>query len=94
MQTFRQLLERKTRDTDFKALYEQECNVCLYTVRIFEKLETQGIDLKRLAAEMKMDKAELQALKEADCCDPRMVIALCRHLNLDGPPACPKLNGR
>jgi hypothetical protein len=42
---------------------------------------------------MEMDKSELLELKEADGCDPRMVIALCRHLDLEGPPACPKLNG-
>ena len=55
MQTFRQLFEDKACDDAFRNLYEQECHVCSYTVRIFEKIEKLGMDLKTLAAELNMD---------------------------------------
>lgn len=92
MQTFRQLFKRKTRDEAFKALYEHECNICPYTVRIFEKVETSGVDLAQLAAELDVTVQALIDLKEADCCKPRLVIDLCHHFGLTPPPTCPKLS--
>lgn len=91
MQTFSQLFKQKTCDQAFKSLYDQECNVCPYTVRIFEKVETTGIDLAQLAAELDVTAQVLKDLKEADCCQPRLVIDLCHHFGLTPPPSCPKL---
>lgn len=91
MQTFRQLLKHKTGNDAFKTLYEQECNVCPYTVRIFEKVETAGIDLAQLAVELDVTVQTLIDLKEADCCPPRLVIDLCHYFGMAPPPDCPKL---
>jgi hypothetical protein len=91
MQTFRQLFRQKTADTAFKELYEHECNVCAYTVRIFEKMEALAIDPEQLAGDLNVTVATLTSLKEADHCDPRLVIALCHHLRIKGPSSCPKL---
>ncbi len=91
MQTFKSFFDRKVCDSTFKDLYDCECNVCKYTVRIFECIDTRDIDMAHLAAEVGSDLAAVQALKDADACDPRLVIALCRHLGIDAPPACPKL---
>lgn len=91
MMTFKELFRQKMRDPAFAALYAQECNVCRYTVKLFEKIESQGIELATIASDLNVDTAALQKLKEADQCDPRLVIALCRRLDLDAPPNCPKL---
>ena len=91
MQTFRQFFREKREDPAFCALYEQECNVCARTVRIFEKIEKAGISIDRLAEDLDLDPNALIALKEADHCNPRMVITLCHHLSLDAPQSCPKL---
>jgi len=92
MQTFKTFFERKVCDGAFKALYDCECNVCKYTVRIFESIDTQDIDMAHLAAEMGSDLSEIQALKDADACDPHLVIALCGRLGIDAPKSCPKLS--
>ncbi len=91
MQTYRQLFREKTENEDFSILYEQECNVCAYTVRIFEKIESMGVVLEQLATDLNTSVDALIALKEADCCKPRLVIDLCRYLSLEKPPSCPKL---
>jgi len=91
VQTFKQLFREKTSHAAFKELYERECNVCAYTMRIFEKAEVLGVDTTRLAADLNVPAADLTRLKEADSCDPRLVIRLCRHLGLHEPKSCPKL---
>jgi hypothetical protein len=91
MQTFKQFFREKTSQAAFKDLYERECNVCAFTVRIFEKMEVLGIETSQLAADLNVSAAEMTSLKEADSCDPRLVIRLCHHLGLDGPQTCPKL---
>jgi len=92
MKTFKTFFESKVCDRSFKALYDCECNVCTYTVSIFERIDARDIDMARLAAEMGSDLAALQELKDADACDPRLVIALCGHLGIDAPKSCPKLS--
>jgi hypothetical protein len=60
-------------------------------VVIFEKLENQCIGLETLASDMTVETAALQDLKQADRCDPGLVIDLSRHLGLEPPCNCPKL---
>jgi hypothetical protein len=91
MRTFKELFRKKMGDPAFAALYAQECHVCRYTVRIFEKIEDQCIELETLASDMKVGTDALQDLKEANRCNPRLVIDLCRHLALEPPGNCPKL---
>jgi hypothetical protein len=91
VQTFKQLFREKTSHAEFKKLYERECNVCAFTVRIFEKAEALHIDMTQLAADLNVPAVDLTSLKEADSCDPRLVIRLCRHLGLLEPNSCPKL---
>lgn len=92
MQTFKTFFDRKVCDSAFKALYDCECNVCKYTVRIFEHIDARDIDMAVLADEVGSELAALQALKDADACDPLLVIALCGQLGIEAPPACPKLS--
>jgi hypothetical protein len=91
MKTFRELFRQKMCDPAFAALYAQECHVCRYTVSIFERIESHSIDIETIASDMRVESTALQALKEADRCDPHLVIALCRRLGIDAPGSCPKL---
>ena len=92
MRSFRDFFKERTSDSAFQELYDRECNICRYTVAIFEHLEKHHIDLPQLAMQLLISPEELTAQREADCCDPHLVIALCRKLGLAAPPDCPKLH--
>jgi len=91
MLTLKALFEDKMSDATFKQCFEEECHVCAYTLRIFEALEDRGIPLGRLAAELEINKQDLLDLRDADYCNPALVIRICRYLNQAPPPACPRL---
>ena len=93
MQPFDGYFEKKMKDAGFKALFEKECHVCTKTVAIFGKVDRDRIDLSDLAREVKTDTAALKALRDADYCDPKLVIRLCQHLGLPLPEGCPRLDG-
>lgn len=92
MKQFSRYFRNKMKDTDFKTLYEMECNVCAQTMRIFEKADLEKISISSLASAIEADAADLEALRDADKCDLNMVLRLCRHLGLPTPNNCPKLN--
>ncbi len=91
MQTFRQLFRQMTCDAAFNALYEKECNVCPFTVRIFEKIGNEKIDTAAICEILDIQPNAVDELRDADCCDPKLVIRLCHHLDLEAPKTCPKL---
>ena len=82
---------KKLADASFAALYRQECHVCRHTVRIFETLAAQAKSLEQLAAELQEDLERLERLRDADYCDPALVMRLCPYLDLEPPQACPRL---
>jgi hypothetical protein len=89
---FRDLLNDKLDDEDFRQLYDRECHVCCNTVRIIAKLHQDGITAETLAAELGIEVAGLRDLETADYCDPALVRRLCRHLGLPDPGPCPREN--
>jgi hypothetical protein len=91
MRRFNHYLENKMKNPAFKALYKQECHVCAKTVQIFAKTEMEKVSLSQLAEDTGVDAGALKALRDADYCDPELVIHLCRHLGLPTPEACPRL---
>jgi hypothetical protein len=91
MQRFDRYFQSKMKDPAFKALYEKECHVCAKTVQIFAKVEQDSIPLADLAEATGAAVDALKALKDADYCDPELVIRLCRHLALSSPEDCPRL---
>lgn len=91
MQPFDRYFREKMKDGAFRALYDAECNVCANTMRIFEKAELDNISLDRLAGEVNAAPEDLEALRDADHCDPHLVIRLCRRLGLAVPEHCPRL---
>lgn len=91
MQTFRGLLKKKLDDADFKSVFDANCSICRHTVAVFAKLHEEKIPLEKLAGELGIDGQVLRDLEEADRCDPKVVILLCRHLGLPVPEACPSM---
>ena len=91
MQPFDRYFQEKMQNPEFRAFYEAECHVCANTVGIFAKAEVDGISLTVLAEMVDTTAASLAALRDAEHCDPRLVIRLCRQLGLQAPQACPRL---
>jgi hypothetical protein len=94
MQSFDRYFKKKMENSGFKTLYEAECNVCANTMEIFQKAEIEHISMNCLASEVDTDPEKIDALRDADHCDPYLVIRLCRHLGLREPENCPKLNDK
>ena len=92
MQSFENYFEEKMKNTEFKAFYETECHVCANTMGIFEKADRESISTHCLARAAGADPARLIALRDAEHCDPGLVIRLCHHLGLQAPRDCPKLD--
>ena len=90
MQTFRRLCREMLRDPAFEACYRRECHVCPCTVRIAEALDANPGALQNAAAAVSAAPEAVQALVDADHCDPALTIRLCRHLNLPVPENCPR----
>ena len=80
MQPFDCYFKSKMKDAEFKSLYEAECNVCAKTMEIFGKVDCENISMSGLARDVNPDPAALEALRDADHCDPHLVIRLCRRL--------------
>jgi len=91
VQTFKSLLERKLCDQEFKCLFDQECNVCKFTVRIIEKIHLEKISLDELADTLGIEKQKIQELEDAEHCNPHLVIRLADYLSLEAPADCPKM---
>lgn len=90
MKRFDRYFQRKMKDPVFKALYEEECHVCAKTMQIFAKTQQENIALVHLADLMGVTVDRLEALRDADECDPELVVRLCRHLGLAVPESCPR----
>ena len=94
MQTFRALYKDFVEDPDFKDLYEKECHICSNTMGIFARLFEENITLEFVAEHLNLKIEDLRMLLFGDYCDPRMVIALCRYLDMHVPENCPRMKGR
>lgn len=91
MQPFDRYFQKKMQNAEFRAFYETECHVCANTVGIFAKAEADGISLTTLAEMVDTTAASLAGLRDADHCDPQLVIRLCRQLGMQEPQVCPRL---
>jgi hypothetical protein len=91
MHTVDRLRRDLFQDPAFEELYHRECHVCAHTLAIFGRLHDLGRTPEALAAELGLDPAQVRALADADRCDPRQVIRMCRHLGLTPPENCPRL---
>ena len=92
MQPFDHYFKDKMKDADFKALYEDRCCVCANTVAIFEKTEAENISMSTLAEDVDTAPEQLHQLRDADHCNPHLVVLLCRRLGLQVPESCSKLD--
>lgn len=91
MRQYRHYFSKKLDDAEFCDLFEKECHVCACTVKIFEKMTTQNNCVEDLAEAVQSEPAEVRALMDADYCNPKLVVRLCRHLDVPLPSACPRM---
>ena len=91
MRRFRQYFQTKLNDSAFCDLFDKECHVCAYTVKISEKMTAQNKDVDDMARMVASTPAAIQSLINADYCDPLLVLRLCQTLDLPSPPRCPRM---
>ena len=91
MQPFERYFRDKMKDSRFKTYYEAECHVCTNTMGIFARATHEEISIAALAKQANTTPEALVALRDADHCDPRLVIRLCGQLGLQAPENCPRL---
>lgn len=90
MQHFKHYFKRKLEDPSFRESFEQQCHVCRNTIRIFQRMIEKKISIEEMAMILKVGPKSLQNLRDADYCDPDLVVRLCRELELSPPEACPR----
>ena len=90
MQRFDRYFQSKMNDPAFAALYDKECHVCAKTIQIFAQMEKDDIALAGLAESMGVAVDRLKELRDAEYCDPELVVRLCRYLGLAVPERCPR----
>ncbi|MBN2525210.1 MAG: hypothetical protein JXR76_02370 [Deltaproteobacteria bacterium] len=91
MKQFRHYFQTKLNDTAFCDLFDKECHVCAYTVKIFEKMTAQNIDVDDMAQMVASTPEAIVSLMNADHCMPHLVVRLCQTLDLPSPPDCPRM---
>ena len=92
MQTLRTFCRGMLSDPAFEDFYRRECHVCPCTVRIAEAFDAAPAALQNAAAAVGAAPDAVQALVDADHCDPALTARLCRHLNLPVPENCPRMS--
>jgi hypothetical protein len=90
LKKFRPYFREKMRDASFRQFFERECHVCSYTLMIFEKMDREHLSIEDVASLLRTEPQSLQKLRDADYCDPELVVRLCRQLELPLPRDCPR----
>jgi len=90
LKKFRPYFREKMKDASFREFFEKECHVCSNTLMIFEKMDRANLSIEDVASVLRTDPQSLQELRDADYCDPELVIRLCRQLELPLPRDCPR----
>ena len=93
MRKFRPYFHEKMEDASFREFFERECHVCSNTLMIFEKMDRDNLSIEDAALLLRTDSPSLQKLRDADYCDPDLVVRLCRQLELPLPLHCPRKKG-
>jgi hypothetical protein len=78
------------KDAPFQEFFMKECHVCSNTLLIFKKMDRDHLSMEDMASLLGMDPQDLQKLRDADYCDPELVIRLCKQLELPLPRNCPR----
>ena len=94
MQHFKHYFKMKLEDPSFRESFELECHVCRNTIGIFQRMAEKKISIEEMAMILKVGPKSLCELRDADYCDPDLVVRLCHKLDLSPPEACPRKNRR
>lgn len=91
---FKPYFSDKIKDPSFRELFERECHVCRNTVIIFQTMSREEVSIEQMAVRLGIDPQPLWQLRDADYCDPELVVRLCRELGLPVPENCPRSTRR
>lgn len=92
MQSFKTLCNEMLAEPAFRDLFEKECHICTNTMRIFARLDKQGLTPAELAMDLGVPALAVDNLATAEYCDPHLVVRICHHLDLPLPDECPRMS--
>jgi lambda repressor-like predicted transcriptional regulator len=90
MKSFRSYLRDKCADPEFLKRYEEQCNICPTTAKIFAAISEQGLSCETAARKAGVDPDHLALLESADRCSFDEVKKLCAVLGVPIPEGCKK----
>jgi len=82
---FREIIDRKFKDTGFRQFYEKECHLCSTTMKVIANLEGQKQSLPDILDKLNISKHDFEKLKQGEKCNPEMVRQFCVYLGLMEP---------
>ena len=89
MRTFKDYLNRKLENPDFKKQFEQECCICQTVLDAAKIMEEKNISPEAIAHRLTKPVALIQALFDGDHCDPGLIAEIYKELDI--PCNCRKL---
>lgn len=91
---FKGIKADKLNSPKFRKIYEAECHICETTLKLASLLDDMP-DMGGLAVKLGTSEPALDNLVHAEYCDPKLVVKLCRHMDMDAGRVireCPRLN--
>lgn len=90
---FKEIVDRKFEDPEFKAFFDKECHICSVTMKIVSKIESGKTSLAEVIGSSEDLKRSYEDLKNGDYCDPELVRKLYAFLGEEEPESfqnCPR----
>jgi hypothetical protein len=82
MQFFKEIIDGKLGNPEFRSVYEKECHICSATLKVIERLEEEQGSISRILNQLNISQQAYEDLKNAENCDPKIVIQLHSHFGL------------
>ena len=90
---FKKVMDEKLVEPGFKDFYATECHICSITVKVIAALEEKEHNRSDILKTLNISEKAYEELKDAENCDPTLVMQLCDSLDLNTPglfKECPK----
>ena len=82
---FKEVIDEKLQDPSFREFYERECHICATTMKVIARLEKSEEPLLDILNELNISRQFYEDLKDAESCDPELVMQLCIYLGIKEP---------
>ena len=75
-----------------KTFYKKECHICSNTIKVIAAFEQKEKSLLKMLNKLNISEKQFQALKDAENCNPELVVKMCDYLGIKGQfEKCSKL---